>query len=417
MSSLVNARHLPAGPKRHRGAKINLVQLLEQGFSLVPFHKIFSKVVINLRKISTAKGDRSPFATTVYFKRGIMRRFVLHLFCFLSSIVLANPQIDSLFRDYDKPGVPGASVAVYRGGMIVYEKGYGLADVAGKVPSTEDTNFRLASVSKQFTAVAVLILIEQGKLSFETRLTDLFPGFPAYGRNITIRHLLNHTGGLRDYEDLIPSTQSKQLSDQDVLELLKKQSSGYFTPGSQYRYSNGGYVLLGLSIEAVTQKRFATFANEYIFEPLGMKNSVFYEKGISAVSNRAYGYSPSGTGFSQTDQSITSATLGDGGLYTSVHEWLLWENALRNSTLLSEEVAKLAWTPGTLNSGSKTQYGFGWMLDTYKGYQRQHHTGSTIGFRTACQRFPEKDLAILVLINRANSTPWEIARQIADLYL
>ncbi len=335
----------------------------------------------------------------------------------MSSFVFANPQIDRLFSEYDKPNVPGASVGVYQDGAIVYEKGYGLADVEAKTPATAFTNYRLASVSKQYTATAIMILIEQGKLSLDTKLTDVIPTFPAYGKKITIHHLLNHLSGLRDYEDLIPSSQKDQLSDYDVLDIYKRQTSGKFSPGSQYSYSNGGFVLLGLVVEYVTHMGFSEFLWKNVFQPLGMTHTLMFEKGASVVENRAYGYSPNGSKFKRTDQNITSATRGDGGVYTSVHEWLLWENAINNNTLVSSEMQKLAFTPGTLNSGAKTNYGFGWMLGTYNGFINQYHTGSTIGFRTASQRNPQKKLSVVVLVNRANSSPWEIAKKVADLFL
>lgn len=344
-----------------------------------------------------------------------MKHFILFLLG--TSITFANPQIDKIFSDYDKANVPGASVGVYQNGQIVYEKGYGLQNVEQKEAATAYTNYRLASVSKQFTATAIMILIEQGKLSLDTKLSDVIPTFPAYGKKITIHHLLNHLSGLKDYEDLIPSSQKDQLTDYDVLEIYKRQSSGKFTPGSQYAYSNGGYVLLGLVVEYVTHMGFSEFLWKNVFQPLGMTHTLMFEKGASIVDNRAYGYSPSGSKFTRTDQNVTSATRGDGGVYTSVHEWLLWENAINSNTLVSKEMQNLAFTKGTLNNGSKTSYGFGWMLGTYNGLVTQYHTGSTIGFRTASQRYPSKNLSVVVLINRANSSPWDLAKRVADLFL
>lgn len=333
------------------------------------------------------------------------------------TVALGNPKVDELFRAYDKPTVPGAAVAIIQDGWVVYQKGYGLAELKDKREVTTATNFRLASLSKQFTAMAVVMLIDRGLLQLETKLTDIFPDFPAYGSKIKIRHLLGHQSGLRDYEDLIPGSQTEQVTDKDVLDILKKQSSSDFTPGSQYRYSNGGYCLLSQIVEKVSGRSFPDFLHENLFNRLGMTHSLMFEKGISIVENRAYGHSPSGSGFTQTDQSVTSATMGDGGVYTSVGEYFLWDQALYRTDLASEELMKAVFTPAKLNDGSSTQYGFGWVLDTYRGLKRQSHTGSTIGFRTAVQRFPEKKFSVVVFVNRANSAPWDIARQIADLYL
>jgi CubicO group peptidase (beta-lactamase class C family) len=324
--------------------------------------------------------------------------------------------IDTLMRDYDKPDVPGASVLVMRTGTVTLRKSYGLADVEKGEKVGEDTNFRLASVSKQFTALAALLLVDEGKLALDDKLTEVFPGFPAYGQAIRVRHLLNHTSGLRDYEDLIPSGQTKQVTDADVLSLLQKQSSTSFTPGSQYKYSNGGYCLLAQIVEKKSGLSFAEFVSRRIFSPLGMMDSRVYERDpVPVIPHRAYGYTRSGSGFQRTDQSVTSATQGDGGVYTSAVDYERWARGM--DTLLSTSLMDEIFTPGKLNNGSSTSYGFGWVLDTYRGLKRRSHTGSTIGFRTAVQRFPERDTTIAVFVNRAGAAPWDQAQKIADLYL
>lgn len=351
---------------------------------------------------------RKPVSATIIF---------LGLFCFsLTASVPKNDIIDSYFSSFDHADTPGASVLVMKQGEVLYERGYGAAELTQLQPVTEHTNFRLASVSKQFTATAILILVQRGLLDFDTKLNSLITDFPDYGSKITVRHLLNHTSGLRDYENLIPSSQSTQLSDEDVLRLLKKENSPYFSAGSQYRYSNGGYVLLGLIVERVTGQNFSSFLKENIFEPLQMTNTVMYDGPLTQIAQRAYGHSPSGTGFKQTDQDITSATRGDGGIYTSAHDWIRWETALNENLIISKELQDMAFTPAKLNNGSLTQYGFGWMLNKFEGLIHQYHTGSSVGFRTGVERFPEKGLAVLVLTNRANASPWTIARNIAERF-
>ena len=201
-------------------------------------------------------------------------------------------RIDAMIQVYDRPDAPGISVIVIKDRMVLYKKAYGLADVEARVTNTTNTNFRLASVTKQFTAMAILILMERGKLSLESHLADFFPDFPAYGREITIRQLLNHTSGLPDYAALMPADQKEQLSDEDVLRILKQPTKGNFRPGSKFEYSNSGYVVLGLIAAKVSGKSFARFLEESIFQPLGMSSTVAYEPGISTVKNRAYGYTP-----------------------------------------------------------------------------------------------------------------------------
>lgn len=326
-------------------------------------------------------------------------------------------QIDPLFSEYNSSKVPGASVGIYQDDEVLYEKGYGLADLESKEASGTLTNYRLASVTKQFTAMAILQLVASEKLTLSETLTDIFPGFPSYGKQIQVRHLLNHTGGLRDYEDLIPGGQTEQVTDRDVLDMMKQQNSTYFTPGSQYRYSNGGYCVLAQIVEARSETSFAKFVERNIFRPLGMTESRVYVKPSFEISHRAYGHSRSGGGFTRTDQSVTSATQGDGGVYTSTRDFLPWDRALYTDVLIPLDLLKQAFTPGVLNSGAKTSYGFGWQIGTYRGLLRHSHTGSTIGFRTAVQRFPDKHFTVVVLVNRAESSPWTTAESIADRLL
>jgi CubicO group peptidase (beta-lactamase class C family) len=342
-----------------------------------------------------------------------MKRALFFLMGVVCTNIFSNPEVDRLFKDFDKPNVPGASVGIFKNGEIVYEKAFGLANLETKEAATPLTNYRLASLSKQFTAMAAMILIDEGKLTLETKVSDVISDFPSYASNIRVRHLLGHIGGLRDYEGSVSG--SGQVSDYDVLKIYQNMGSSMFSAGSSYHYSNGGFVMLGLLVEKASGQNYGDFLRTRIFEKLGMTNSVLMQKEVS-IPHRAYGYSPSGGDFHKTDQSSTSATRGDGCVYTSVREWLLWERALLNSTLVRPELQKLAFTPGTLNSGSKTSYGFGWMLGEHEGEARQYHTGSTIGFRTGIERVPSSGLAVVVLANRANSEPWNIARRILDMY-
>lgn len=324
--------------------------------------------------------------------------------------------IDEYFTEFNHPNKPGAAVLVFQNREIIFEKGYGLANIAKHLSVASHTNFRLASLSKQFTATAILLLVQQKRLSLDTPIDTFFPNLPIYASKITVRHLLNHTSGLYDYEDLISSSQTQQVSDRDVLSLLEQKKTTYFNSGSQYRYSNGGYVLLGLIVEQVTQQNFASFLKDHIFSPLQMTSSLMYDGSDTIINNRALGYTASGNSFKETDQNVTSATRGDGGVYTSTQDWIRWELSIQDNLIISKELQQMALTPGKLNNGSLTNYGFGWMLDTFKGLTHQYHTGSTIGFRTAIERFPEKELTVLVLVNRANASPWTIARNIAEHY-
>jgi CubicO group peptidase (beta-lactamase class C family) len=345
---------------------------------------------------------------------GSMARVLLILsatICFLGRADLGS-EIDTLMSAYDKPGSPGAAVLAMRAGMMTYRKGYGLAEVETGRFANENTNYRMASVSKQFTAMAAMILVEQGKLGLEETLKDIFPDFPSYGSKVTINHLLHHTSGLVDYESSV--TGSKQVSDADVLAILKRQSSTSFPPGSRYSYSNSGYCLLAQVVETRSGMQYEDFVLENVFKRLGMHESHVYEKdNIPNIRERAYGYTPSGGSFSKTDQSNTSATQGDGGVYTSTVDYEKWILGLES--LLSPPFLSQYLTPGRLNDGSATSYAMGWSVGTHHGFARYSHTGSTIGFRTAVEWIPSLGAGVAVFINRASSSPWDISRQILEL--
>jgi len=325
--------------------------------------------------------------------------------------------VDALFRDFDRAGVPGASVMAIRDGKVLYQRGYGLADVEARVAATTATNYRLASVTKQFTAMCIMMLAERGKLAYDDPLSKFFPNYPAYGKQITIRHLLTHTSGLWAYEDAIPPERTTQLKDLDVLELLQRQTKTYFAPGSAYRYSNTGYAHLALIVEKVSGMRFADFLKKNIFDPLHMAGTVAFEEGVSVVAHRAYGYTARDGGFVRTDQSLTSAVLGDGGIYSSVEDLYRWDQGLYTGRLVRAETLRQAFTPATLSDGKKTSYGFGWEIGELRGLANVHHSGSSVGFRTFILRFPEKRFSTIVLTNRSDANPDEIAGKIAELYL
>jgi CubicO group peptidase (beta-lactamase class C family) len=320
--------------------------------------------------------------------------------------------IDEIMSEYTKPDGPGASVLVMQDDSIFFSRAYGLADITTGERLTTAHNFRLASVTKQFTAMSVLMLSEAGRLSLEDSITRYFPDFPEYGRGIRVKHLLTHTSGLVDYEDLIPDTVTVQVHDIDCLRLMGQTDSLYFEPGSQYRYSNTGYALLALITEHVTGARFADVLRERIFQPLGMQTSVAFEEGISSVHHRSYGHSRKEDGWAKTDQSLTSAVLGDGGIYSNPTELATWISALWQHRLISDSFQQQAWTKALLNDGTAIDYGFGWHLDG----GHPHHDGSTKGFRNHILVFPDKRMMVVVLTNRDEGKPRELAERIAQLF-
>ena len=329
------------------------------------------------------------------------------------------PAIDALLAEYTGPAVPGASVIVIQGGRVILRRAYGMADLQRHVAATPEADYRLASVSKQFTAMAIMLLARDGRVRYDQPVRELLPELPLAAQGVTLRHLLNHTSGLPDYEDLIPDSQTVQVSDRDVLALLARKDTLYFPPGSAYRYSNSGYVLLGLIVERVSGVPFPAFLHTRIFAPLGMTASVAHVEGVDTVPHRAYGYSPKerSAAFIPTDQSVTSATLGDGGIYTNVDDLVHWDQALYGDRLVDAATLRLATTPPALPGGAATQYGFGWFVDTYRNERRWRHTGETSGFRNAIQRFPDRRFTVIVLTNRNAGEPAAIAERIADALL
>lgn len=326
--------------------------------------------------------------------------------CSLSS----KDDIDILFTDYQK-GSPGAALMVIHKGEIIDERYYGLADINQGTKISRRTNFRLASVSKQFTAMAVLQLMDQGILEFSTKLDSVFPEFPEYAKNINFGQLLHHTSGLISYEDLIPDSAKIPVRDNDVLTLLIQQDSTYFPPGSSYRYSNSGYALLALAVERLSGTNFPQYLEGNIFKSSGMTASVAFVKGENTVPNRAFGYTVVGEDIEFSDQSMTSSVLGDGGIYSSVADLYHWDQELYDTGLVSEAWVDSAFSPWLKN------YGCGWRIEDYKGLRRVSHTGSTCGFRTVYQRFPESEFSVIILTNRRDPGVQYLAEKLTDIYL
>jgi CubicO group peptidase (beta-lactamase class C family) len=324
-------------------------------------------------------------------------------------------QIDAIFRDYDRPDAPGASVIVISRGKVIFKKSYGLADPEKKIKSSTQTNYRLASCTKQFTAMAIMILAERNKLSYDSRLTNFFPDFPAYGKQVAVRHLLNHTSGLVDYEDVMPEGATVPLNDQDVLRMMEQQDHTDFPPGSQFRYSNSGYVLLGLIVEKASGMSFANFLRKNIFGPLHMDHSVLYHRDDHTDRRRAYGYTQQGDPFVKTDESLTSSTLGDGRIYSSVEELYKWDQALYSNRLVSAESLKQAFMP-SVQVDETNGYGFGWYIDNQRSTRMLWHSGNSSGFTSRIHRFPEQKFSIIVLTNRSNAPLAELVNAVQELY-
>lgn len=321
-------------------------------------------------------------------------------------------EVDALMRAYDGD-VPGASALVVHDGEPVVRRSYGISNLEERVSATPATNYRLASVTKQFTAAAILLLAEDGKLELNDSIRKWLPTLPQMTDGITIRQVLSHQSGLMDYEDFIPEGLTGQLHDADVLRILESQDQTYFAPGTSYRYSNSGYALLALIVARASGKDFAAFLRERIFMPLGMDGTVAYEEGVSTVAHRAFGYSGLNGSWTRTDQSQTSAVLGDGGIYSSIDDLAKWDAALYDDRLLRRESRELAFTPVTPTEDPAVEYAMGWRISG----ETLWHSGETIGFRNVIVRYPQRRLTVIVLTNRDDPEPYRTALAIAQVFL
>ncbi|MDC0230607.1 beta-lactamase family protein [Aureispira] len=324
--------------------------------------------------------------------------------------------IDQLFRRYSGKK-PGASFMVIKDTNIIVNKSYGYANLDEKIKATANTNYRTASVTKQFTAMAIMMLIHQNKLSYESKLTEIFPDFPDYGNKITIKHLLVHRSGLIDYMNLIAKNRTEQILDDEVFQLMKEQSRTLFDPGSRYEYSNSAYAVLAEVIAKLSGISFRHYMKTKIFNPLNMSNTSVYKKDIP-ISNRAYGYTISGDKITLTDQSTTSAVQGDGGIYTSITDYQKWNKALYSDQLIPlEEFEKGLVSYYDDPKLLVQRYGNGWRIDYSGSIKITHHSGHTKGFTNYTIRIPELKLCVVSFSNRNNDDAIiRIGNTIAALY-
>jgi len=317
--------------------------------------------------------------------------------------------VDALMADY-AGDVPGASVLVLHHGEPVVRRSYGKADMEAGTDATPATNYRLASVSKQFTAAAVLLLVDDGVVGLDDPVRKWLPELPAIADPVTVRHLLTHTSGLVDYEEVMDPDPPEQLRDSDVLAILAGVDRAYFPPGSDYRYSNSGYALLSVLVERASGLDYPEFLATRIFRPLGMEGTLAHTREGPPVPSRAYGHSFVEGEWVRTDQSSTSAVLGDGGVYSSIDDLERWDAALYDDRLLPDALRTLAFTPATPTDDPEVQYGFGWRITG----DRLWHSGETIGFRNVLVRWPGQELTVVLLTNRNHPQPYPLALRIAE---
>jgi len=328
-------------------------------------------------------------------------------------------ELDHLFAAWAKSDSPGAAVAIMQDGEIVLKRGYGMANLDHDVPIRPSSVFHAASVSKQFTAMAVYLLAEEGKLTLDDDVRHFVPQLPDFGFPITVRHLLHHTSGLRDQWELLGLAgwrYSKDLiTDDDVLRLVSRQRALNFPPGTRFLYCNTGYTLLAQVVQNVTGHSFRQFTTSRIFEPLGMARTFFRDRHGEVVKGAAYGYHPRGKGFEAAPTNFD--TVGATSLLTTVEDLALWDANFHSGRVGGKTIFDQMYQRGVLNDGTLTGYGGGVGLGTYCGLNIIEHTGGDAGFRSDLMRFRDQDLSIAILSNLSSIDPPALARRIADVLL
>ena len=342
---------------------------------------------------------------------------VLILFSALSADE-KTAQVDQLFAPWGKSNSPGCALAVIQNGEIVYKQGYGKASLEHSIAISPGSVFYIGSCSKQFVAMCIALLSTEGKLSLDDDIRRFIPEMPNYGTPVTIRHLIHHTGGLRDYLTLlgIAGIDYGSYHQDDVLELIARQKELNFKPGEEYLYSNSGYFLLAVIVERASLKSLRKFAEEKIFKPLEMKSSRFHDDYAELIQNRAFGYFPAGKDEFRNFIS-TFDCVGSGGLFTSVEDLFLWDQNFYRHRVGGRDVIELMHTKGILNNGQELDYAFGLRISGYKGLKTVDHSGALGGYRSYMVRFPEQDFSVICLSNLSSFNPTGLSRQVAEIYL
>lgn len=329
-------------------------------------------------------------------------------------------KVDRVFAEWNTTSSPGCALAVVKDDHVVYEHGYGMANLELGIAITPQSVFDIGSVSKQITAMAILLLAQEHRLSLDDDIRKYLPEMPDYGSTITIRHMLHHTSGLRNYDDLfdlqgIP--EADLTTDRDAMELILRQKGVNFRAGEEFLYSDTNYFLMSQIVKRVTGQTLRQFAQNRIFGPLQMTSTHFHDDHTMIVPRRATGYAPHKGGGFEIDMS-NFEQLGDGSVMTTVEDLFKWDQNFDHPLVGGADAIRQLTTPGTLNNGQTIPYAMGIFLDHYRGLNWIHHSGEWVGYRAALSRFPDQHFSTLVLCNCVGSmSPMTMAQRVADVYL
>ncbi|MDE2654286.1 MAG: serine hydrolase [Gemmatimonadota bacterium] len=350
----------------------------------------------------------------------------------------ARARVDAIFADYASPSGPGCSLGVIRDGDLVLAAGYGSADLDHGIANGPETVFRIASVSKQVTAGAIALLAVRGELDLDAPVQRYIPEFPDYPDPPTVRHLVHHTSGVREYLTIVSLAgyrDDDSYGNPEALAAITRQRELVFPPGDRQQYSNSGYILLGEIVARVSGRSLRDFAEANFFGPLGMTQTHFHDDHNEIVPNRATGYAPMRPGSTDPDRAPTDGAgagdpggafeisvttldvVGDGGVFTSVEDWVAWDRNLSEGTVGGTEWVALMHQRGVLNSGDTIPYAFGLSHGEHGGLATVGHTGSWVGYRTAMSRYPETGHSFVAFCNRSRISPGRLIESVAEVYL
>jgi CubicO group peptidase (beta-lactamase class C family) len=346
-------------------------------------------------------------------------------------------RLNKLLDDWKEKNAPGMAAMLIRNGRIEYRRVFGFADLDARTPIRPDTQFLLASITKQFTAMAIMMLAERHKLQFDDTLAKFCPEFPVYARSITIRNLLNHTAGFTQYDDILGvkldenyfrsskgSPAAHELTAAEVLQLLSRQEKLRFAPGDKFEYSDSAYVVLGQIVERLAGKRYAEFLKETIFDPLEMHDTLVVDERKQKVPRLALGYAKREGKWQDVTYSPENAVYGEDGIYSTINDLYKWDQALYTEHLVSRSTLEMAFTPGQTNDGKEIRtdlltrpgsYGFGWLISSLHGQKVVEHSGGWSGYATHILRVPGRQVTAIVLTNSSNGDVPDIAEQMAEI--
>lgn len=331
-----------------------------------------------------------------------------------------NPAIDRVFAEWDKPDSPGCALGVVRDGRLVYERGYGMANLDYDIPNGPRMVYYIGSDSKQFTAAAVALLALRGQLSLDDDVRKYFPELPDYGTPVRIRHLIHHTSGIRDIYTLMALRGDRLedvFPDSEALALIARQRGLAFPPGSAYSYSNSGYFLLGQLVKRVSGRSLREFADAELFRPLGMTNTHFHDDPGHVMKNRAMSYESDGKGGFVISYLQNFDKVGAGGLYSTVEDLQKWDENYYTHKVGGDALQTLIHTRGVLTNGDTLPYAFGNNVTTYRGLRLVEHGGSMMGYKAYIERYPDQRLSVLTTCNLGSINPGPLSHAVAEVFL